>query len=445
MNWGRRGNPAGQAGQANRTEPANRAGSGRVLGLICVGHFTSHLWSIVLPALFTVLEPVFHVDYVQLGLIITVTTITSAACQMPCGYLVDRYGPKRLLVLGLTVSSIAYLLMALAPNYATLMALGFVLGAGQTVFHPADYAILSALYPAERAGKPYSLHTFSGFTGSAVAPLAIAGLNAVFNWQIAIAAAGLLGLVIAAMMTIWLEVPFEVRATAARPATATATSQVPSRSQGKRRAGGFAIPNGLAFFLSGPLLLLFGFFAFTSMFSSGVQSYLPATISKIFDASNGTANAMLTVFMATIAAGVLAGGFLADRITNYARVIGITFSASTILMFLIAALPMPIWLLFVVFGASGVLQGVIMPSRDKMVRASASERDTGKSFAFVTLAMNVGSIIAVPVIGVLLDNSEARLVFWALAFCLLLASATVLLPSGRRAGRAEIADERVAA
>lgn len=441
MNWGRTGNPAGQP---RRAEQADRAGSGRVLGLICAGHFTSHLWSIVLPALFTVLEPVFHVDYVQLGLIITVTTITSAACQMPCGYLVDRYGPKRLLVIGLTVSSIAYLLMALAPNYATLMALGFVIGAGQTVFHPADYAILSALYPAERAGKPYSLHTFSGFTGSAVAPLAIAGLNAVFNWQIAVAAAGLLGLVIAATMAIWLHIPLEVATRAAQPKPVSTTGQATARREPARRDG-FAIPNGLAIFLSGPLLLLFGFFAFTSMFSSGVQSYLPATISKIFDASNGTANAMLTVFMATIAAGVLAGGFLADRITNYARVIGITFSASTVLMFLIAALPMPIWLLFVVFGASGVLQGVIMPSRDKMVRASASERDTGKSFAFVTLAMNVGSIIAVPVIGVLLDNSEARLVFWALAFCLLLASATVLLPSGRRAGRAEIAEERVAA
>lgn len=442
MNRGRGADPARQPGEGNS---ANPGGSGRVLGLICAGHFTSHLWSIVLPALFTVLAPVFHVDYVKLGLIVTVTTITSAACQMPCGYLVDRYGPKRLLVAGLFISSIAYLGMALAPNFATLMALGFVVGAGQTVFHPADYAILSALYPAERAGKPYSLHTFSGFTGSAVAPLAIAGLNAIFNWQVAIAAAGVLGLLIAATMLIWLQVPGQLHSPVPQPVRAASTAPAPSLA--KRRAGGFALPNGLAFFLSGPLLLLFGFFAFTSMFSSGLQSYLPATISTIFDASNGTANAMLTVFMATIAAGVLAGGFLADRITNYARIIGITFTASTVLMFLIAALPMPIWLLFVVFGASGVLQGVIMPSRDKMVRASASERDTGKSFAFVTLAMNVGSIIAVPVIGVLLDNSEARLVFWALAFCLLLASVTVLVPSGRgrRAGEPEFSEERVVA
>jgi len=428
---GQRNDPANPARQADRS-PAGESSHRRVLSLICAGHFTSHLWTIVLPALFTVLEPVFHVDYVQLGLIVTVTTITSAACQMPCGYLVDRYGPKRLLVIGLTVSSIAYLLMALAPNYPALMALGFVVGAGQTVFHPADYAILSALYPAERAGKPYSLHTFSGFTGSAVAPLAIAGLNAAFNWKIAIASAGVLGLVITGAMMIWLQVPIEVQVT---PKAAAAIDHTPARP--KRRQGGVTLPSGLAVFLSAPLLLLFGFFAFTSMFSSGLQSYLPATISKIFDASNGAANAMLTVFMATIAAGVLAGGFLADRITNYARLIGVTFIGSTALMFLIAALPMPIWLLFIFFGASGVLQGVIMPSRDKMVRASASERDTGKSFAFVTLAMNVGSIIAVPVIGVLLDNSEARLVFWALAFCLLLAAATVLVPSGRRAGEPE--------
>jgi MFS family permease len=160
------------------------AGERRTLALICTGHFMSHFWSITMPALFTVLSTVFHVNFVQLGLMMTVYSIANASCQIPCGVIVDRYGPKWILVAGIFLNGFAFAGCALAPNYATLLALMLIAGAGQAVFHPADYAILSALFPKERAGKTYAMHTFMGFSGGAAAPSIVAGLASISNWQV---------------------------------------------------------------------------------------------------------------------------------------------------------------------------------------------------------------------------------------------------------------------
>ncbi|MDI3342079.1 MAG: MFS transporter [Sphaerobacter sp.] len=393
--------------------------AGLALALISAGHFMSHFWSITLPSLFPILTVVFGVDYFQLGVLMTLYSITSALCQIPFGYVADRHGPKLILVGGLLVNGAAIGLAALAPNFGVLLVLALCAGVGQAVFHPADYAILSSLFSKERAGRPYSLHTFTGFAGSAAAPLAVAGLARAFNWQVALAVPGLLGVVIAAAVALWLHVPAPART--ARAAAAP---------------GGAGKGASLRFVLTRPMLLLFGFFVFTSMFISGLQSFLPSTLTERYTVSVETANGMLTAFLVTLSVGVLAGGFLADRLHSYGRVIAVSFTASTALMLLVALLHLPVWLLLPVFALAGGLQGIIMPSRDKLVRETSPEGAAGQSFAFVSVGMSVGGIAAPPLLGAVLERGEPALVFWSLAIFLVLATVTVLVPARATAGAA---------
>lgn len=399
--------------------------AGTALVLISAGHFMSHFWLITLPSLFPILAVVFQVNYLQLGFLMTLYSVTSAIFQVPFGYLADRHGPKPILVFGLLVNGAGIGLSALAPNYSVLLVLALCAGVGQAVFHPADYAILSALFSAERAGKPYSLHTFTGFAGSAAAPLAIAGITRAFNWQVALAVAGLLGIIIAAAVALWLRVPAPVR-----PAPS------PGAEGASRKGASFR------FMLSRPFLLLFGFFVFTSMFTAGLQSFLPSTLTERYGVSLETANGMLTAFLVTLAIGVLAGGVLADRIRSYGRVIAISFTASTLLMLLVAAVPIPVWLLLPVFALAGGLQGIIMPSRDKLVRESSPEGAAGQSFAFVSVGFSVGGIISPPILGEVLNRGEPTLVFWGLALFLVLATVTVLIPARQPAKDRARTEER---
>lgn len=397
----------------------------QTLGLISAGHFVSHFWSITLPAIFTILAGVFHVNFVQLGLLMTVYSIATAVCQIPCGYIVDRHGAKLILVAGILVDGVAFACCAIAPNYAVLLVLMLVAGAGQAVFHPADYAILSSLYPQEHVGKPFAVHTFAGFAGSAAAPLIVAGLASAFSWQIALAAAGITGIVVALLLGLFLQAP---RVTAAEePGKSADRETLPGQSI-RQRLG------SLSLIFSQTLLLLFAFFVFSSMTTSGVRNFLPAALKSLANLPIGTANGMLTAFMAALAVCVLAGGFLADRTTHYGRLISICLLVATALLAVIAAVRMPEWLLFLVLIFSGALQGIITPSRGKMVRQAGPEGSAGKSFAFVSVGLSVGGIVAPLILGALLDAGNASLVFWVLALFTLVAAVTVVLPTQSRPG-----------
>ena len=65
-----------------------------------------------------------------------------------------------------------------------------VAGLANTVFHPADYALLSHHVAKERVGQAFSIHTFSGMLGSAVAPAGVLFLQTLIGWRGAFIAAG---------------------------------------------------------------------------------------------------------------------------------------------------------------------------------------------------------------------------------------------------------------
>jgi MFS family permease len=393
---------------------ATQSSERRTLALICAGHFMSHFWSITLPALFTVLSAVFDVNFVQLGLLMTVFSITNALFQIPCGYVVDRYGPKWILVAGILVDAIAFSACAIAPNYLTLLILMLLAGAGQAVFHPADYAILSALFPKERAGKTYAVHTFMGFSGGAAAPAIVAGQSSLFNMQVALVASGLTGVVVGLFVAVLMHEPAHMLS----PVPSTATAAAPPR---RRLAG-------VGSMLSQTLLLLFGFYVFSSMFMSGAQSFLPSTLTALFDMPNYTANLLLTTLLAAMAIGVLIGGVFADRTANQARLVAGCMLAGTIFMALIAIFALPVWSLVVILAGAGLVQGAISPSRDKLVRDAAPAGTTGTSFGFVSVGLSVGGIVAPLLLGAFLDHGNAVIVFWSLAAFTLIAMVMVLLP-----------------
>ena len=60
------------------------------------------------------------------------------------GFVVDRFGPKRVLIAGLVLGGLAFVLLGLRPSYQMLLATAVLAGLANCVYHPADYAILSA-------------------------------------------------------------------------------------------------------------------------------------------------------------------------------------------------------------------------------------------------------------------------------------------------------------
>ena len=67
-----------------------------LLAQVCSAHLVSHLHMMVLPALLPILPLYVGVSFFQLGLGISVFNVVSALVQAPMGFVVDRFGPRRM-------------------------------------------------------------------------------------------------------------------------------------------------------------------------------------------------------------------------------------------------------------------------------------------------------------------------------------------------------------
>ena len=127
---------------------------------------------------FPFLKAQLGVGYIELGFALTVFGVVSGLTQAPIGYLADHIGARKVLLIGLTVGGLALIMLGLHLSYASLIVCAALLGLANSVYHPCDYAILSTHMDEARMGRAFSIHTFAGFLGGAVAPAIMAALVA---------------------------------------------------------------------------------------------------------------------------------------------------------------------------------------------------------------------------------------------------------------------------
>ena len=160
-----------------------RPAESRLIAAVCGAHFMSHYYMLLLAPLFVFVRGDFKVSYTELALALTVFNVVSGILQTPVGFLVDRIGARMVLIVGLAVSTVAYAIAGLADSYWVFIAMYGLGGLGNTVFHPADYSLLSHHAPKERLGQVFAFHTFAGIVGSAIAPVTLLFMQAYFGWR----------------------------------------------------------------------------------------------------------------------------------------------------------------------------------------------------------------------------------------------------------------------
>src|SRR4051794_5810454 len=146
----------------------------RTLGAISLAHWVSHFHLMVLPMLFPFLKEQLGVGYIELGFALTVFAVVSGLTQAPMGYLGDRIGARKILLIGLTAGGFALMMLGIHLSYSWLIASAVLLGLANSVYPPADYAFLSPHMDEARRGRAFSIHPSAGFLGGPVAPAIVA-------------------------------------------------------------------------------------------------------------------------------------------------------------------------------------------------------------------------------------------------------------------------------
>ena len=146
------------------------------MALIGLAHFTSHFVQLTLPPLFPVLRDAFDVSYMALGLVVTIFYGASGMGQAACGFFVDHWGARRVLLTGVSLQAIGVGVAALGGTYAWLIPGALLGGLGNAVYHPANYSILSVSVDPRRVGRAFSIHALCGTLGYAAAPATMLAL-----------------------------------------------------------------------------------------------------------------------------------------------------------------------------------------------------------------------------------------------------------------------------
>ena len=136
-----------------------------LIGLVGLAHMVSHFSQLLLPPLFPWLKDAFGVSYAQLGFVLTVFFVVSCGVQAVSGFLVDRFGPRPVLYVGLACVASACFGYAASSSYWMLTAFAALAGVGNGVFHPVDYTLLNHKVSSPRLGHAYSAHGLTGTLG----------------------------------------------------------------------------------------------------------------------------------------------------------------------------------------------------------------------------------------------------------------------------------------
>jgi MFS family permease len=373
----------------------------RTLAAISTAHWVSHFHMFVLPMLFPFLKDRLGVGYIDLGFALTIFAVISGLTQAPIGYLADHIGARKVLLMGLTLGGFALIMLGVHLSYPWLIASAVLLGLANSVYHPADYAILSAHMDEARMGRAFSIHTFAGFLGGAVAPAVVAALVAMIGGHGALIVTGAVGPVVALLLV---------------------AVGVPDASAADRHVDGVRAPRQSI--ITPALIVLTIFFMLLSLSNAGIGNFGVVALMSGYGASFSTANIALTAFLGFSAVGVLAGGFLADHTERHGQVAAACFAINAAIVFVIATINLPSLLLTAAMASAGFLGGVIAPSRDMLVRNAAPAGAAGRAFGIVSTGFNVGGIISPLLFGWIMDQNLPHWVFGAsVAFMVL----TVLL------------------
>ena len=377
----------------------------KVIGLVGVAHSLSHFFQLALPPLFPLLRDEFGASFAALCALVAVFYVASGITQFAAGFVVDRVGARPVLLSGIALVAGGTVVAALVPGFGWLYPVVALMGVGNGVFHPADFAILNANVTPRRLGHAYSTHGVGGNLGWALAPVASYALGAAFGWRVALAAMGVGGLVVLGLL-----------------ATQRATLTCGHRAGGARHT----LAGSLALFRQAPILMCFAYFCIYTVAAVGLQTFAPTVLNAAFAIPLTTGASALTALLLGSTAGIVAGGVFATRTDRHDRIAGSGLGVGALLVLLLVAWPPARSALLPLFALTGFALGSTGPSRDLIVRAATPPGAAGRVYGFVYSGLDLGGILGPLWFGFLLDHGAARGVLFAVCACLFVAIGTVL-------------------
>jgi MFS transporter, FSR family, fosmidomycin resistance protein len=153
------------------------------IGYTTAAHTLVHMLELTYGVVLISIRPEFGVEEVVLGALANVLGFTFGLTALPAGFLIDRIGERRLLVICSFGMALAAVGTGLAPNVIVLGVMLGLLGMSMGIFHPAATTFIARIAP--RRGLGFGLLGVGGSLGLALGPICAGAAAAAMGWRAA--------------------------------------------------------------------------------------------------------------------------------------------------------------------------------------------------------------------------------------------------------------------
>ncbi|WP_299445890.1 nitrate/nitrite transporter [uncultured Phycicoccus sp.] len=330
----------------------------------------------------------FDISAAQLSTFTVLQLAVYAAMQIPVGVLLDRFGSKRLMLIGLLMMTAGQFWFAVAGSFEVGLAARVLLGAGDAMVFTSLLRLVALWFRVKQAPFITQLSGMVGQLGAVAAATPLAAALATFGWTRSYATAAGLGLVLSVALVV-------------------AVKDSPYRGEAVERIKVRALARTLAEVWGNPGTRLGLWVHFTSQFGATVFTMLwgyPFLLSEGVDPR--TAALVLVVMTATaMAAGPVIATFTARlpyrRSQLVLGIVGVIAAVWAVTLLWPGPAPVPLLFLLAVVtavGGPGSMVGF------DLARTFHPSTHLGRATGVVNIGGFTASLLCIALIGVVLDR-----------------------------------------
>lgn len=175
-----------------------------ILGLLCLAWFVGYLDRVSMSIAIIPITKDFNLSPTQVGLVLSSFFIGYAFMQPIGGWLADKFGSKRILIMAIILWSLFTALTGIAWSFISLIVIRILFGIGEGSFPPASSVAIAEHFPKTERARAKTLLLSSTSIGSAVGALVVAAVVTSYGWRSMFIFLGFIGVVISILF--WLYV-----------------------------------------------------------------------------------------------------------------------------------------------------------------------------------------------------------------------------------------------
>jgi len=325
------------------------------------------------------------INFIQGGTLAAASTLSYALMQIPAGYLADRYGRRRIFIIGILGVTILSITFGLVTEYWQALANQSISGFFRAFLFAPGLTLIAGWFPSEKRAMAMGLYLLGGFIGNLVLDIAGPLLVARFDWRFPFLAFPPLGIISA--LVLW------------------RIGKDPPVDNQRRRVN---IAEVLPLFRRRLMWVCGGIQYIRLAVMMGTTFWLPSLLIEEKGISLQVTGLLVALRAFLTAPSNIVGGYVSDRLRNPILVISVSLVILTVTTGLLVIVDNFVLLVIVLVINSIFVQMYFGPLFSVPVEV-LGDRTRGSTTGFSNLFANIGAFSTVYLLGTLKEASGSFL------------------------------------